>query len=110
MRVLVCGGRNFEDRQALNATLDRLHQERGFFMVIAGGARGADTLGEEWASAAGLPCTVFQADWAGLGRKAGPIGNQRMLDEGQAGISSSRSLVVAAPRTWCALHVRPASR
>ena len=41
--------------------------------------------------AAGLPCTVFQADWAGLGRKAGPIRNKLMLDEGKP------DLVVAFP-------------
>jgi hypothetical protein len=61
---------------------DRLHQERGFSLVIARVARGADTFAEEWARAARLPCTVYQANWEGLGRKAGPIRNQRMLDEG----------------------------
>lgn len=91
MRVLVCGGRNFEDREALNEVLKRLHQERRFAMVIAGGARGADTMAEWWAKATGLPCDVYQADWTGLGRKAGPIRNQRMLDEGKP------DLVVAFP-------------
>ena len=51
MRVLCCGGREFLDREMLAATLDRLHQERAFSLVIAGGARGADTLAEEWAKA-----------------------------------------------------------
>jgi predicted Rossmann-fold nucleotide-binding protein len=91
MRVLVCGGRAFEDRQALNETLSRLREERGFSLVIAGGARGADTFAKEWAKAVGLPCDVYKADWEGLGRKAGPIRNQRMLDEGKP------DLVVAFP-------------
>ena len=82
MRVLCCGGREFIDRELLTATLNRLHQERRFSLLIAGGARGADMMAEEWAKTAGLPCTVYQADWKGLGRKAGPIRNQRMLDEG----------------------------
>ena len=83
MKVLVCGGRNYADRDHLNAELDRLHAERGFTQVIAGGARGADTLAEEWAKARGLPCDVYRADWKGLGRKAGPIRNERMLHEGR---------------------------
>jgi hypothetical protein len=65
--------------------------ERGVTLVIAGGARGADTLAEEWAKAVGLPCRVFMADWAGLGRKAGPIRNEQMLSKGQP------HLVVAFP-------------
>ena len=91
MRVLCCGGREFLDREMLAATLDRIHQERRFSLLIAGGARGADMMAEEWARTVGLPCTVYQADWAGLGRKAGPIRNQQMLDEGQP------ELVVAFP-------------
>jgi hypothetical protein len=40
-------------------------------------------MAEWWAKAVGLPCDVYQADWVGLGRKAGPVRNQRMLDEGK---------------------------
>jgi YspA, cpYpsA-related SLOG family len=39
MRVLVCGGRQFEDCDTLNAELDKLHHERRITLVIAGGAR-----------------------------------------------------------------------
>ena len=53
MRVLVCGGREFANRQMLNEALNRLHQERGVTLVIAGGARGADTMAEWWAKAEG---------------------------------------------------------
>jgi hypothetical protein len=38
-----------------------------------------------------IPCSVYMADWDGLGRKAGPIRNQRMLDEGKP------DLVIAFP-------------
>jgi hypothetical protein len=91
MRVLVCGGRDFAGRNLLAATLDQLHAGNGFSLVIAGGARGADTLAQEWAEARGIPCTVYRADWEGLGRKAGPIRNERMLAEGKP------ELVVAFP-------------
>jgi hypothetical protein len=63
MRVLVCDGRQFEDRDMLSADLDRLSKDRGFSQVISGGALGADTLAEEWANAAGLPATVHHTDW-----------------------------------------------
>jgi predicted Rossmann-fold nucleotide-binding protein len=81
-RVLVCGGRDYNDHDALYAALDRLHAEHNFTVVIAGGARGADTLAAQWAEHRGIPVEVYMADWQKLGRKAGPIRNQRMLDEG----------------------------
>jgi hypothetical protein len=57
MRVLVCGGRDYDDRDALYAALDRLHHR--FTIVIAGGAPGGDTLGYEWATARGIPTKVY---------------------------------------------------
>lgn len=89
--MLVCGGRDYTDRHRLWATLDELHRERGVVRVIAGGARGADTMAAEWAEACGISCNVFMANWAELGRKAGPIRNQLMLDDGRP------TLVVALP-------------
>ena len=91
MRVLVCGGREFANRRMLNEALDQLHLKRGIALIISGGARGADAMAAWWAKGAGVPCDVYQADWIGLGRKAGPIRNQRMLDEGKP------DLVVAFP-------------
>ena len=91
MRVLVCGGREFANRQMLTEALNRLHRERGVALIIAGGARGADTMAEWWAKTQNVPFDVYQADWTGLGRKAGPVRNQRMLDEGKP------DLVVAFP-------------
>src|SRR5882762_85517 len=38
-KVLVCGGKDFDDRAAVYAKLDRLHRDRPFGAVIAGGSR-----------------------------------------------------------------------
>ena len=81
-RVLVCGGRAYDDRDALFAALDRLHSERGIAVLIAGGAQGADTLAVEWAQARGIRTEVYMAEWDKYGRAAGPIRNKQMLDEG----------------------------
>ena len=91
MRVLVCGGREYADREKLAAVLADLRRTRGITHLIAGGARGADTLAAEWADDQDIPSSIYMADWDGLGRKAGPIRNQRMLDEGKP------DLVVAFP-------------
>jgi len=90
MRLLVCGGREFEDQAALWALLDRVHTQRPVTLVIEGEARGADTMGRLWAETRGIPVAPYPADWS-EGARAGPRRNQRMLDEGRP------NLVVAAP-------------
>lgn len=83
VRMLVCGGRGFNDRRAVFGELDRVTRNMDLELVISGGAAGADTLAAEWAEANGVPLRVFPADWPRHGRAAGPIRNQRMLDEGR---------------------------
>ena len=91
MRVLVCGGRDYADRDWLFQELDALRLARGVNVVISGCARGADTLGLEWAEARGIEVAPYPADWDRHRRAAGPIRNQQMLDEGKP------DLVIAFP-------------
>jgi hypothetical protein len=91
MRVLVCGGRDFSDREKLASALDAIHLRTPFSVLIHGAAPGADTLAGEWARERGIAVVPFPADWKGQGRAAGPIRNKRMLDEGRP------DLVVAMP-------------
>jgi hypothetical protein len=96
-RVLVCGGRNYQDSDHVHNTLCALDAERGpITCIIHGAATGADTEGMRWAQLmATAPRKIthapFAADWRTHGRAAGPIRNQRMLDEGHP------DLVVAFP-------------
>jgi hypothetical protein len=79
-RVLVCGSRGWTRRDAILHALQAFPQGA---LVIHGGAKGADTLAGEVAAELGFAVKVYAADWAKHGRKAGPIRNQQMLDEGQ---------------------------
>lgn len=86
MRVLVCGGRDFMDRGAMSKALMPYRPkitEPSEHILIVGGASGADALAEEWADVWGMRKRVFAADWKLHGRAAGPIRNQRMIDEGK---------------------------
>lgn len=96
-RVLVCGGRDYRDRDAVFRVLDWWREEYGVAEVIHGACglyeytagrgatsgrlQGADRWADEWAIARGVPVRHFLADWRAHGRAAGPIRNQRMLDE-----------------------------
>lgn len=83
MRVLVFGGRRYSDWCLLCEVLDYLHRARDFSLVIHGGATGADALADTWAASRGIRSRRFAAYWASEGSAAGPLCNQRMLDEGR---------------------------
>lgn len=85
LRVLACGGRDYTDRERVYQVLDQVHAKRGIALLIHGAARGADNLAGDWAKARGVEAAPYPADWTRDGRAAGPIRNQRMLDEGKPG-------------------------
>jgi hypothetical protein len=63
--------------------MDELAQRITIDAVIDGEARGADRMPGGWACRRGIENIKFRAEWEKLGRKAGPIRNQSMLDEGR---------------------------
>lgn len=91
MRVLVCGGRDFENRLWLYAVLDDIHDRTPITRIIHGDYDGADRLAQKWANDRGVVDDPYQADWKAHGRRAGPLRNSRMLAE------SAPDLVVAFP-------------
>lgn len=81
--ILVCGGRDYANAENVDATLSLLHYEVPTLAIIQGGASGVDELARSWAKLLRVPCETFAADWRTHGRKAGPLRNQRMLEEGK---------------------------
>lgn len=79
-RVLCCGGRNFDNYNFVIIVLDRLREMFGDFVVIQGGAKGADDLCALWARSKGLPVITVEANWSFYQKAAGAIRNQWMLD------------------------------
>ncbi len=118
-RVLVCGGRTVNDRDLVFAELDKHSADWGpFKTVIQGGAGGADRLAKIWAEERGLNVVTFPADWKTYGAAAGPIRNQRMIDEGKPdlvlafwdGISrGTRDMIDQARRAKVAFRIFPIS-
>lgn len=84
MRVLVCGGRNFNDPLTLGSWLGGINKNHGpISLLIEGGARGADLMAREFAKWQNIPTKTFPADWDRHGKAAGHIRNKQMLDEGK---------------------------
>lgn len=79
-RVLVCGGRHYDDIERFTSVMRELHRWRPITEIVTGGANGADTMAARWASDNGAVLHVIRADWQRHGPSAGPIRNQEMLD------------------------------
>lgn len=79
MKVLICGGRDYQDKEKIFQTLDAMHNATPISLVVHGAARGADLLGEEWAKSREIAYYGVPAKWQELGRKAGPLRNLDML-------------------------------
>ncbi len=81
LRILICGGRKFHDYNRIKQALADLGGREKIETIIHGGANGADILGGNAAWELGIPSQSVPADWNKYGRAAGPIRNQKMLDE-----------------------------
>lgn len=79
-RVLICGSRGWVESHPIYREIYWL--EPGD-VVIHGGAAGADSIAGSAAERSGLTVEVYPADWRAHGKAAGPIRNQRMVDEGK---------------------------
>ena len=86
--LLVCGGRDYDNRERLFRVLDQALQavtrSGKTFTLIHGGARGADTLASVWAenrkiTDEGGHVRVYVANWERDRKAAGPIRNKLML-------------------------------
>ena len=49
VRVLVCGGRHYNDEERVFAVLNNYDADYNFTMLIQGGAKGADSAARKWA-------------------------------------------------------------
>lgn len=83
-KLLICGGRDFNDVAKFQMALIDIENRLGpFDHYISGGARGADTLAQKFAEAWGKTFTCYPANWRVYGRSAGAIRNRQMLTEGK---------------------------
>lgn len=79
MKLIIAGSRDFTDFEYLNAHMNfAVPPWYKIEEIVSGGARGADTLGEQFAQLNNIPLKVFSADWKRHGNKAGPMRNSEM--------------------------------
>lgn len=86
MKILVCGGREYKDRDYMFKYLDNLLETWDDFILVSGMARGADRLSVKWAEQNNITVEPYPANWDKHGKAAGPIRNRQMLKEAKPDI------------------------
>ncbi|MDK2600771.1 hypothetical protein QO179_25065 [Bacillus stercoris] len=99
MKVIIAGGRDFDDYEFMKSKLDHLFKNlnKDKLIIINGDgpglkdsktgkiiARGADQLGKKYAQERGLKIELFPPLWGEYGRAAGPIRNSQMAEVANA--------------------------
>lgn len=83
--LVVFGSRSIRPSHQLLDALSYTH-DVGFDLIISGGAKGVDTVAEEWAASKDKAFECYPADWEKHGRVAGMIRNRFMADRATHGI------------------------
>lgn len=84
MKVIIAGGRNFNDYEKLCQICDNALSKQTEVEIVSGTANGADKLGEKYANDNGYPIKQFPADWDKYGKSAGYKRNAQMAEYADA--------------------------
>ena len=80
IRVIIAGGRDFQDWDKLVEVCDKAFKDYQYVEIVSGAATGADKLGERYANERGHQIKRFPADWDKYGKSAGYRRNAEMAD------------------------------
>ena len=93
VRIIIAGGREFNDYEYLESKCNQafyllsneyyvlsghIKEDISNMEIISGTAKGADTLGEQFAFNYGIKVKRFPANWDAYGKSAGYIRNEQM--------------------------------
>lgn len=110
MRTIIAGGRDITSHGYLVRALSNCGWRPS--VVLSGAARGADTLGEEWAAMCGVKLERYPADWDTYGKSAGYKRNVLMAENADALIAlwdgksrGTAHMIEIAKRAGLTVHV-----
>ena len=79
MQVAVIGSRGFDDYELVSKTLSNID----ITLLISGGAKGSDSLGERYANENNIETLIFKPDWEKHGKAAGMIRNTDIVNNAE---------------------------
>ena len=94
-KVIIAGGRDFNDFDMLKSTVDKLlkyvDKSKNDIIIVSGKAKGADSLGEKYAKINNLKVESHPANWDVYGKSAGYRRNAEMAKS----VSESQGMLIA---------------
>lgn len=82
MRTIIAGSRTYNNKKEFNELIKQTDINPS--VILSGGARGADKLGEELAEFLNIPLERYPAQWTIEGKSAGYKRNQKMAEKAEA--------------------------
>jgi len=81
MKIAIVGSRKFTDFELMNRTVTSYCASKNILIetIVSGGAKGADTLAEQFAKVHGLKMKVFYPNWELFGRNACSVRNMQIV-------------------------------
>ena len=89
-KIVVAGGRDFDDYKKLSNEIDNYIQKIAYkktIVIVSGCADGADKLGERYAHEHQMEVERYPAEWDKYGKAAGPLRNEQMAKVANAVIA-----------------------
>lgn len=86
-KVIIAGSRSFSNYKLLKRVCNKfLRNKRKTHnvIIVSGGARGADSLGEKYSDEEGFDLEVYPAQWDKYGKRAGFRRNEQMAEVADA--------------------------
>jgi len=80
MKVIIAGSRDFSDKKYLFNKLDEIRKSYNINEIVSGTAKGADSIGEQYAFENNIKLLEMPADWRLYGKSAGMKRNREMAD------------------------------
>ena len=83
MKIGIVGGRDFNDYQSLKKKLSKFIEDNRISLnsIVSGGAKGADTLAEKFATEMDVEMIVFKPDFEKFGRGAALARNTQIIEK-----------------------------
>lgn len=78
MRVAVIGSRSFNDYELVKKVLDTIKDS--ITLIVSGGCKGADLLGERYAKENNIETLIFLPEWDKYNKAAGYIRNKLIIE------------------------------
>ncbi len=81
MSIMVTGSRGFGSQEQVRTWFEAITWALGPSLLICGGARGVDLWAEQVCRELGWEIMLFTPEWDKLGKRAGFVRNQKMVEE-----------------------------